>query len=97
MDENGISIGEAKEYMKCIKFKDCISCPDNGICDLTGHLTCNMGYIKQNGKCVENILVRQSALAALTDIQQDLQNIRGTYECGNAIKESFWFPYSFIR
>ena len=44
-----------------MKVKNCITCPEHGSCDHEGNLKCNMGFINEHEKCVENLIIQQSA------------------------------------
>ena len=35
------------EFDMCMKFKDCAECPENGICDNEGKMTCETGFIRE--------------------------------------------------
>lgn len=96
LDENGEPITPESEYQKCLTFKDCLSCPDHAYCDSNGQASCLQGFKLQNGFCVENILVKESAKRALTDIEQNLRSILGNHLCyGEPSK--YWFDYPFLR
>jgi hypothetical protein len=37
-----------------MKFRGCKECPEFGICDDLGQLTCNDGYLREGDICAEN-------------------------------------------
>ncbi len=41
-------------YEYCVNYKNCIECPSHGICQDGKFTSCESGFVKEGGRCVEN-------------------------------------------
>lgn len=83
--------GIQRTVEECQKFKLCTPCPENGTCDDSGKLTCNVGFVQENRICVENQIVRDQAMVFLKSFENSLKTLKGDYICGK--KASYEVKY----
>ena len=55
---------DMSKYERCLKYQNCIPCPEHGEC-IDGKLTCDMGYVRKGDVCVINENLHIAAIGFL--------------------------------
>lgn len=80
-----------QEIEKCQPQTECLTCPENGLCDDQGKLICVEGYKFILGHCVEDQEINLKAEEIGNRFITILRKLKGNYICGNSEFEFLTF------